>query len=168
MSVYVPPCVLSSSSDPALEIGILDIFGFEEFQRNGFEQVRQYHILLLNSSCITVEKTHQGYFCRSLRVYHFSYSRKNSVLHSGIDVTSKAALSYYHLSGYHTNMPWLLKKQKFITFLKYYRLLFVPGPDVSVCNEWIDVCAGWLTVAWFPTVLRWTERRHNDCLCVSC
>lgn len=29
-------------SDPALEIGILDVFGFEEFQRNGFEQVGQF------------------------------------------------------------------------------------------------------------------------------
>ncbi|XP_056145895.1 unconventional myosin-XVI [Lampris incognitus] len=28
-----------STGDPALEIGILDVFGFEEFQRNGFEQL---------------------------------------------------------------------------------------------------------------------------------
>ncbi|XP_049450577.1 unconventional myosin-XVI isoform X3 [Epinephelus fuscoguttatus] len=28
-----------SIGDPALEIGILDVFGFEEFQRNGFEQL---------------------------------------------------------------------------------------------------------------------------------
>ncbi len=38
------------SSDPALEIGILDIFGFEEFQRNGFEQVGQ---CLLNTPALT-------------------------------------------------------------------------------------------------------------------
>lgn len=31
--------LLLPSRDPALEIVILDIFGFEEFQRNGFEQV---------------------------------------------------------------------------------------------------------------------------------
>lgn len=34
-------CIWLSSSDPAFEIAILDVFGFEEFQRNGYEQVRK-------------------------------------------------------------------------------------------------------------------------------
>lgn len=36
--------LLISSRDPAFEIVILDIFGFEEFQRNGFEQVGHFSL----------------------------------------------------------------------------------------------------------------------------
>lgn len=41
---------LTFSSDPSLEIGILDLFGFEEFQRNGFEQVGKCLLDFLYSS----------------------------------------------------------------------------------------------------------------------
>lgn len=34
-----------SCRDPAFEIVILDVFGFEEFQRNGFEQVEHFSFL---------------------------------------------------------------------------------------------------------------------------
>lgn len=51
--------------DPALEISILDIFGFEEFQRNGYEQVRgdstdimrTMIITLLTSDCVAFRAT---------------------------------------------------------------------------------------------------------------
>ena len=37
---HSPTCCRSlSPSDPSLEISILDVFGFEEFHKNGFEQV---------------------------------------------------------------------------------------------------------------------------------
>ena len=44
MPVY---SALLPSSPQTLDIGILDIFGFEEFQKNEFEQVSQFSFLIL-------------------------------------------------------------------------------------------------------------------------
>lgn len=44
MPVY---SALFPSSPQTLDIGILDIFGFEEFQKNEFEQVSQFSFLIL-------------------------------------------------------------------------------------------------------------------------